>query len=344
MLKDLRIRTRLYIAAALAIATLCALTAINAYSIRSGEQALSSVYRHQVVPMAALVAMDGDLKEIRFRMAAYLLDQMPVVGNKNHLTEAVSKIPADWERFKRGSRTAAWSEEDRALVAAIDAELVKAGGFFAKLDAAYAVDDRARIGVMLESDWPQVHAGLLKPLGKLLPVQEAAVERTYADSSAANGRLLTLAWTALAIAIAGAIVVARGLSNAVANPLRQAVQIANRIAGGDLTGATAVASRDECGQLLLALDRMRTGLRGIVAEVRSRSEHVASAANEIANGNIDLSHRTESQASSLEETTSAIEELTVSAKRNADNSTQARGHAEATAQMAANGRQAVVQV
>lgn len=344
VLKNIQIKTRIYIAAALSLMTMGVLGAMNAFSIHSGELALNSVYRHQVMPMSALAAMDGALKEIRFRMAAYLLDQMPVVGNKNHLAEATQAIPSAWERFKRDSKVAKWSAEDRALIGTIDKGLIEAGRFFANLEAAYSADDKRRVSAMLEQDWPAVHVALLKPLAKLLPLQEAAVKRTYEESRAAGRRLAAIGWAALAIVFALAIAVTRHLTKAVVHPLRNAVEIANKIAAGDLTGHAAVEARDECGQLLLALHRMRDSLSRIVSDVRNRADKVANAATEIAQGNVDLSNRTEQQASSLEETTSTMEELTVSVRRNAANAARACALAHEASEKAVNGRQTVGKV
>lgn len=47
----------------------------------------------------------------------------------------------------------------------------------------------------------------------------------------------------------------------------------------------------------------------------------AGASGEIAQGNADLSTRTESQAASIEETASSMEELTSTVAHNADNAT-----------------------
>ena len=57
--------------------------------------------------------------------------------------------------------------------------------------------------------------------------------------------------------------------------------------------------------------------------MRTGTESIASASSQIATGNLDLSWRTEQQASSLEETASSMEELTSTVKQNADNARQA---------------------
>ncbi|TAH09667.1 MAG: HAMP domain-containing protein, partial [Curvibacter sp.] len=85
------------------------------------------------------------------------------------------------------------------------------------------------------------------------------------------------------------------IPRSVIDPVKQAVAIAQSIAEGDLTHRVKVQGKDELGQLLSSLDRMQTQLVEVVSNVRSGSESVATASAEIAQGNHDLSARTEQQ-------------------------------------------------
>ncbi|MFX7796836.1 HAMP domain-containing protein, partial [Acinetobacter baumannii] len=81
------------------------------------------------------------------------------------------------------------------------------------------------------------------------------------------------------------------------------------VAGGDLTQRLTADSRDELGQLLLELDDMTQNLSRMVSSVRQGCDELNVAAAEIAQGNADLSARTENQASSLEETAASVEQM-----------------------------------
>jgi methyl-accepting chemotaxis protein len=105
--------------------------------------------------------------------------------------------------------------------------------------------------------------------------------------------------------------------------LDKAIGVAEQIAAGDLTVTITLDSKDETGQLLESLKDMNSGLAKIVGEVRNGADSIATATEQIAAGNADLSQRTEEQASALEETASSMEELTSTVKQNADNAQQA---------------------
>jgi methyl-accepting chemotaxis protein len=96
--------------------------------------------------------------------------------------------------------------------------------------------------------------------------------------------------------------------------------------------------------MLFAMKTMRDDLAGIVGQVRSGTDTIATASGQIASGNLDLSSRTEQQASSLEETASSMEELTSTVKQNADNARQARQLALTASNVASEGGTVVAQV
>ncbi|MHB8849424.1 MAG: methyl-accepting chemotaxis protein, partial [Burkholderiales bacterium] len=86
------------------------------------------------------------------------------------------------------------------------------------------------------------------------------------------------------------------------------------------------------------------GLGGVIGEVRAGTETIASASEQIAAGNLDLSNRTEAQASALEETASAMEELTATVKQNAENAQQADKLSETASDIAVKGGVVVSEV
>ena len=134
------------------------------------------------------------------------------------------------------------------------------------------------------------------------------------------------------------------ITRSITGPIRDAVKVAETVAAGDLTSTITAQSRDETGQLMHALKTMNDSLVGIVGQVRSGTDTIATASAEIAAGNQDLSSRTEQQASSLEETASSMEELTSTVKQNADNARQANKLAGDAAGIASRGGAVVAEV
>ncbi|WP_304941468.1 methyl-accepting chemotaxis protein [Undibacterium sp. KW1] len=123
--------------------------------------------------------------------------------------------------------------------------------------------------------------------------------------------------------------------------LSEAVQ---RVAAGDLSTRISSHGKDEIAQLLNAFEEMSQGLGSLVANIRSGTETIATASQEIAHGNADLSTRTEQQAGSLEETSASMQELTNAVKQNAIGAEQANGNALFASDIAREGGVAVERV
>lgn len=104
----------------------------------------------------------------------------------------------------------------------------------------------------------------------------------------------------------------------------------DRLSQGDLT-ATYDGQIDRVGQLSKAraiATNVNEHFSNIVAQARSGADHITAAAKEIATGNINLSRRTEEQATMLKETASSMEQLSARVKRNADSCLAARSLAD----------------
>ncbi|MBP0598824.1 HAMP domain-containing protein [Herbaspirillum sp. LeCh32-8] len=134
------------------------------------------------------------------------------------------------------------------------------------------------------------------------------------------------------------------LTRSISRPLKEAVSVAQNVSAGDLTSRIEIKSNDELGQLMSALKGMNDSLVSIVGEVRYGTDTISVASDEIKRGNMDLSNRTEQQAGSLQETASAMEELTATVKQNSENAAEANRLAENASQVAAKGGAAVGRV
>lgn len=141
--------------------------------------------------------------------------------------------------------------------------------------------------------------------------------------------------------VAGGIAVAWLATRSITVPIRQAVRVAETVASRDLTSRIETDRRDEVGVLLQALRAMNGNLVEVVSEIRSATESVQVASNEIASGNANLSVRTEEQAASLEQTASTMTQLTETVRQNSDNAQQANALAIKAADMAESGNDAV---
>ena len=146
------------------------------------------------------------------------------------------------------------------------------------------------------------------------------------------------------VIVAAGFVMAWLLTRSIVAPIRAAVTVAETVASGDLTHQFEARTKDETGALLRALRHMNDSLTRIVGEVRGGTSSIHGAAGEIAEGNLDLSSRTEQQAASLEETAASMAHLTDTVRQNADYAHQANQLSITASNVAVQGGEVVAQV
>jgi methyl-accepting chemotaxis protein len=120
-------------------------------------------------------------------------------------------------------------------------------------------------------------------------------------------------------------------------------RLAQNVAKGDLSQHIPLRTGDT-ESMMAHLRQMQSSLSSVVQKVRQGSEGVAMASVEIAQGNADLSARTEHQASALEQTASSMEELDANVRQNAESARQANQLAHSASSIATEGGEVVSQV
>lgn len=145
------------------------------------------------------------------------------------------------------------------------------------------------------------------------------------------------------ISILGGVTIAWWITRGIVRPVRQVVGAVNEISKGDLTVKLTYASKDEIGEMIVALNQMITNVSKIVGEVTSAANNVASGSEEMSATAQQLSEGATEQAAAAEESTSSMEEMSSSIQQNADNARQTDKIASKAADDAKIGGESVAQ-
>jgi methyl-accepting chemotaxis protein len=148
--------------------------------------------------------------------------------------------------------------------------------------------------------------------------------------------MIVLVLGSLLIGLSLGWLITRALTRQLGGEPAAVAGVATRIADGDLTVDVDLRHNDQ-RSVLYAMKSMRDSLGGIVGQVRSGTDTIATASAQIASGTQDLSARTEQQAGALEETASSMEELTSTVKANAEHARQANELARSASSVAQKG-------
>ena len=135
--------------------------------------------------------------------------------------------------------------------------------------------------------------------------------------------LLSAFLLAMALAITASLLLTRSLTQ----PLAQAVQVASRVAAGDLREQAPVEGRDELTHLLQAMNDMSLRLTEVLKQVQAEASSLAHTAQQVSSTCQGLSQGTSEQSTVTEETAAHLEELATAIR-------QAAAHARQTEQVA----------
>ena len=193
----------------------------------------------------------------------------------------------------------------------------------------------------------QGHQTAIAALENLVSVEQRQMQDAahhIEDIASSTSRLMVL--IAILAGVLGSVVawwLTRSIGRQLGGEPYQAAEIAQQIAQGNLAVQVQVHPGDTTS-LMATMRTMRDSLAQVVTRVRQGSEAVATASAQIAQGNQDLSGRTESQASALEETAASMEELGSTVQQNAENARQANQLAQSASTVAVQGGEVVAQV
>ena len=207
-----------------------------------------------------------------------------------------------------------------------------------------ASGDADKAAAMVDRDFLPQRDKYIQALNGFVSLQQQALVDLRDELAAASRRTVLYSGLGLVIVLTMIVLGATYLIRSIRVPLVRAVNLAEAIAGGDLTQTIRTDRQDEFGQLTLALSHMNDSLGKLVSQVHQASENIQTASAEVAAGTHDLAQRTEAAGSNLEMTASSMEQLTATVKQSADAARQANQLATTSADVAARGGLVVSQV
>jgi methyl-accepting chemotaxis protein I, serine sensor receptor len=344
---NISIRGRLCIAIAFLIALMVALGLLGQFGMSKAVDGLNEVYSNQLAGALAVSQAESNVLQIRTTLdrAAAALAANP--SDKQGIDAIVAKAG----EF-RANTDAAWtrytalpsSPEERRLAASVSANrqtlYTKIDTLSAAIEAgANPTDILAAASVVGDAYSPYRQSD-----DKLKAFQTEQSAKLYSDAYNRYVTIRAVIYAAIVIAALAGLLTVHNLLRAITLPLGTALEHFSEMAQGDLRRPVQVTSTDEMGALLRALAEMKQTLGNTVATVRSAAEGIATAASQIAAGNLDLSSRTEEQAAALEQTAASMVELTETVKQNAESAVIANNLALTAHHNSAEGSMAVEQV
>ncbi|MBI3347068.1 MAG: MCP four helix bundle domain-containing protein [Burkholderiales bacterium] len=346
-LKNLRVGTRLGLAFGVLLLLMVMMAGVGAMLAKS-INFYAEFYPDNVLPsLRNIHQIDGALSDARRLEQQHILTDDD--KEKKSLDARIVKARGDLRQRLKDYEPLVADDTDRALLKQVTDGL---NAYLAEQDKVLKASNESAADPTQGTAAKEMTFGAAR--AAFTPVRETVNKwwmynetLAAATTEAAAGAYRRVLWTfaiASAVALVIGVLAALAITRSITGPVQRASEAVKAVAGGDLTMRLHSSSRDELGALLTMLDDMTQNLAGMVSGVRNGCDQLNVAAAEIAQGNADLSARTESQASSLEETAASVEQMAAQIKANADNARQADQLANHASEVAQAGGAAVGEV
>ncbi|TAL82981.1 MAG: methyl-accepting chemotaxis protein [Rhodanobacter sp.] len=341
VLSKFSIKARLLITLGVTSVMLIAVSLLGIRDLRYSNQSLHDIYINKLVPSNAL-AMAFEL--LGGERAAAL--RAAHAGSPEKADAAIAVVhdeQAELTPLLATFRSAKLSERERALVKRFEADRNAMDVAMGEVLQALAARNFKRAVKLLDGDVEDHYAAARQDVILIFKLEKDLAREIYTHDEQQVRRNALVAYVAMGAGVTLSLLFGFLLIRSITRSLRTALRVADNIAEGRLGNTVEIESRDELGRLLESLRNMDCKLTGIVYGVRSSSASVGAAAKQIAQGNNDLSERTQEQASSLEETAASMEEMTATVKQNAGNVARASQLAHESRDQATRGGEVAAQ-
>jgi methyl-accepting chemotaxis protein len=315
---------------------------IAAVQLGLGRSAANSVVMAQGVRLQALasethlLAKDNAIASMVILLSTSTEQQAKLAKEISERDTRIAKALTDLEQVG--------SKDDQSLVAEVRKRHSSFVAGVGRIVGLVQGGKQAEAAFAADEEMIPMMAPFLAALAKLDARQVAHVGAVGAENSQLIQSTQALSGGFGVLSLLLAILAGVWLVRSVTRPLILAVDFAHAVAKGDLSRHIVSTGKDEIASLMRALSSMQVSLVKVVSRVREGAESVATASAEIAQGDNDLSARTESQASALQQTSASMDQLSETVRQNSDHARQANQLALSASAVAVKGGQVVAQV
>ena len=345
-MKNLKVSTRLTLLIGVLSLLLVGIGLLGLHGISQSNSALKTVYEDRTVALGQLGQIDA--LTLASRLALNVAMDEPAGEAQSQRTAEIdgnlARVAKLWAAYMATKLT----PEEAVLAKKLGADLDRLNQE-ALVPAVVAVraNDASQSRRLVVEKLRPLAVPYDKHIDELMQMQTDIAKSEYESAAAAYDRIRNASIVAIAAGLLFAVsfgtALVRNLGRQLGAEPGEAAALAQSVAAGDLSVQIHLRHGDTTS-MMAQLKTMQESLAKVVSHVRQNADGVATASAQIAQGNQDLSSRTEQQASALEETAASMEELSSTVKQNADNARQGNQLAQSASTVAVRGGEVVGQV
>ncbi|WP_343726224.1 methyl-accepting chemotaxis protein [Herbaspirillum huttiense] len=343
-LQELRVSARLAMLSGFFLLVILVMTSWSIWSLRSINMQRQQMYLERIAPMQTLNTAALQMA-IHFRRGyAYIYPKEGDINSrKATLTlndQAEARIREAFAYLQSTEKT----PELEQLAATLNQAWPVYKASFQRIVEKADKNDTAGALAELQNSTDSAHVVLREVFLKIIKLYDQSIQEQIRASTENGERtawsLVALLGGTLVLGLAFSLIIGRSIMFQFGGEPSYAINITHAIAGGNLATRIHLHQADQ-GSVLSTMESMRMRLAELVNGVYKSCHAIDNGISDIAQGNLNLSQRTEEQAANLEETAASMEELTSTVKHNAETVATAVKLAGSVSQIASDGGRAV---
>lgn len=280
----------------LILAFICGImSAISIYSQSHVDDSYSDLLNRRAVILSNAKDIKSDSEQLMSSLRDFLLSQSTdsQTNLKNASNEITNLIASTLELVR--------VEEDKQTLQDLDQMNKQFLNESGKVFDSFQSDPQQTIQTANSEMIPLGHN--MQDKADALVLGQANLMKTYSDqNSLVVDQTQHMILTISIVAIVLSVLIGLLSSQAIAKPIEQLSQTAERIANGDLTEAENTTKRkDEIGTLIVSFHQMASNLRALIQQIAANAEQVASTAEELSANTEQANHTCEQISATVQE-------------------------------------------
>ncbi|WP_224963086.1 methyl-accepting chemotaxis protein [Geomonas subterranea] len=264
-------------------------------------------YETVTVPLGDLAGMSVSFQRVRINVRDAVEATDPALRQRYVDTTAALRQNIS-ERAARYEKTITTNEERGLFRDFVQARSVYLG-YVEKILTLDGAGRDAEARELLHGAGKEAALKQQELLDKLMVAKELQGKTTARNNELAAASAARSIAVLLGLGLVLALVLGVVITRMITRPLDKAVQVANRLAEGDLTVEVVVDSRDETGQLQQAMGHMVQSLKALVSQTVQISSSIASASTQLQGTSAQIATGAEEVASQTGTVATGSEEM-----------------------------------
>ena len=222
------------------------------------------------------------------------------------------------------------NDQERAMLDSLSADTAKYLSILDQIIKQLDAGQNEQAYTRLNNELAPQGRVLDKTLEQMISLNQQGADTAAKSAAAMYQQALWIVATIIVIALIATLLLAWLLTRSITTPINQALNVARRIASGDLSGRIDSEGRDEAAQLLTALAEMQGNLRSTIRGISESAQQLASAAEEMSSVMEQSTRGLQQQNDQIEQAATAVTEMSTAVDEVAANAVSSAEASEAS--------------